>query len=73
MDANFEKLRKKKAFLTIWIAKSFILVASLLSMFFSIYLFHYTKDTQQGIFVGLWVPSILSAGALLFGGNNYEH
>ncbi len=73
MNVNSEKLNKKKAFLTLWIAKSFILIASLLSMFFSIYLFHYAKDTQQGIFVGLWVPSILSAGALLFGGNNNEH
>ncbi len=72
MNADPEKLKKKKVFLTLWIAKSFILVASFLSMLFSIYLFHYVKDAQQGIFVGLWVPSILSAGALLFGGGNHE-
>lgn len=72
MNMNSDKLNKKKAVLTLWIAKSLILVASFLSMLFSIYLFHYAKDAQQGIFVGLWVPSILSAGALLFGGHN-EH
>lgn len=72
MNVNSNKISKKKALLTLWIAKSLILLASFLSMLFSIYLFHYTKDTQNGIFVGLWVPSILSAGALLFGGHS-EH
>ncbi len=71
MNDNLKNLSKKQTAKIIWIAKSLILVASLLSMFFSIYLF-YTKDTQNGIFVGLWVPSILSAGALLFAGN-HEH
>jgi hypothetical protein len=63
--------KKENDFRSFWIAKFFILLASFLSMLFSIYLF-YNQDTQNGIFVGLWVPSILSAGALLFGGN-HEH
>jgi len=70
IDAT-EKLKVKKNLQLIWIAKSFILISSFLSMLFSIYLF-YNKDTEHGLFVGLWVPSILSAGALLFAGKN-EH
>ncbi len=49
------------------IAKASILVAAFLSFILSIYLwFNGSKD--QGIFVGLWVPSILSFGALVFAG-----
>jgi hypothetical protein len=33
--------------------------------------FYFTGDPQRGIFVGIWVPSILSAGALLMAG--HEH
>ena len=71
MSDNTEKLRAKKNMKLVWLAKSFILLASFLSMLFSIYLF-YSNDTQRGIFVGLWVPSILSAGSLLFVGK-YEY
>ncbi len=63
--------KKKNEFMKFWIAKILILTTSFFSMLFSIYLF-YTKDTQSGIFVGLWVPSILAAGALLFAGS-HEH
>jgi len=63
------KLNKKNDFKRFWIAKACILSASFFSMIFSIYLF-YNNDMQNGIFVGLWVPSILSAGALLFAGNH---
>lgn len=52
-----------------WKAKGFIFLAAFLSMIFSIYLFH-SGDTQNGIFVGIWVPSILSAGGLLMAGHN---
>ena len=51
-----------------WIAKGFIFLAAFLSMIFSIYLF-YSGDTQKGVFVGIWVPSILSAGTLLMAGH----
>ena len=50
-------------------AKIFILLAAFLSMIFSIYLFH-SGDTMNGIFVGIWVPSILSAGTLLMVSNH---
>jgi hypothetical protein len=68
---NSENFKLKKSMQLVWIAKSFIFLASFLSMLFSIYLF-YSNETERGIFVGLWVPSILSAGALLFAGR-YEH
>ena len=49
------------------IAKGFIMVAAFVSFLLSVYLwFDGTKD--QAVFVGLWVPSILSFGALVFSG-----
>jgi hypothetical protein len=64
-DLSPEQISRQKK----WIAKGLIFVAAFLSMLFSIYLF-YSGDTQRGIFVGLWVPSILSAGALLMVGHS---
>jgi hypothetical protein len=40
----------------------FILIAALLSMAFSIYLW-FSGSQDAGLFVGLWVPSILGFGA----------
>lgn len=45
-------------------AKAIFFVAAFLSFGMSIYLF-FSGDTDRGIYVGLWVPSILSAGNLL--------
>ncbi len=63
--AESKSARSKK----IWTAKFFIFLAAFLSMIFSIYLY-YSGNTQNGIFVGIWVPSILSAGSLLMAGTN---
>jgi len=41
--------------------------AAFLSFLLSVYLF-FRVDPVQGVFVGLWVPSILSLGAFLQGG-----
>ncbi len=41
--------------------------AAFLSLVASVGLF-FTGSREQGIFVGLWVPSILAAGALLLAG-----
>ncbi len=41
-----------------------IVLAAFLSMVFSIYLWFF-QDQLSGMFVGIWVPSILSLGALL--------
>ena len=48
-------------------AKLIFVVASLASLILSVSLW-FSGHEQQGIFVGLWVPSILSAGSLLLGG-----
>ena len=50
-------------------SKLLIASAAGLSFCLSIYLF-FSGEREQGIFVGLWVPSILSAGTLLFAGGN---
>lgn len=63
--AESKSMRSKK----IWTSKFFIFLAAFLSMIFSIYLY-YSGNTQNGIFVGIWVPSILSAGSLLMAGTN---
>jgi hypothetical protein len=39
-------------------------LAALLSFFLSVYLW-FTGHRDEGLFVGLWVPSILSSGTLL--------
>ncbi len=41
----------------------FVLAAGI-SFLFSVYLW-FTGSKQEGLFVGLWVPSILSFGSLL--------
>jgi len=51
--------------------KAMFLLAACLSFLMSVYLF-FSQSDEQGIFVGIWVPSILSAGALLLGGNGRE-
>jgi hypothetical protein len=47
-------------------AKALFMLAAGLSFAMSVYLF-FSDSREQGIFVGIWVPSILSAGALLLG------
>jgi len=41
-----------------------IVAAAFISMLFSIYLWFF-EDKDAGVFVGLWVPSILAFGALM--------
>ena len=52
-------------------AKALFILAAGLSFVMSVSLF-FTGHREQGIYVGIWVPSILSAGALLLGGNGDE-
>ena len=49
-------------------ARAWFLLAAAVSFALSMGLF-FTGHREQGIFVGIWVPSILSAGALLLGRN----
>jgi len=46
--------------------KALFLLAATLSFLLSVGLF-FSGDHERGIFVGIWVPSILAAGALLLG------
>ncbi len=50
-------------------AKAFFLVSAGLSFLLSVFLF-FSGERERGIFVGIWVPSILSCGALLVGKEN---
>jgi hypothetical protein len=47
------------------ISRVSILVAAGLSFLLSVFLW-FNGSREQGIFVGLWVPSILSFGAFVF-------
>ncbi len=49
------------------VAKASILVAAALSFVLSVYLW-FAGSHEQGIFVGIWVPSIFSFGAFIFSG-----
>ncbi len=51
--------------------KTFFLAAAFLSFLMSVYLF-FSGDPERGIFVGIWVPSILSLGTLLMGTSGRE-
>jgi hypothetical protein len=47
------------------IGKLFFLVAGTASFFLSVGLWFFGDDRQTAIFVGLWVPSLYSLGALV--------
>ncbi len=49
------------------VAKRLFYLAAFLSFVVSVSLW-FTGAREQGLFVGLWVPSILSLGALVFSG-----
>ena len=46
-------------------ARTLILIAALLSFALSVILFFFDDDKANGIFVGIWVPSILALGAFI--------
>lgn len=49
------------------IIKASILASAALSFFLSVFLW-FNGSNDQGIFVGIWVPSILSFGNLMLSG-----
>ena len=53
------------------VVKASILIGAALSFFLSILLW-FTGAKEQGIFVGLWVPSILSFGAFMLSGGQRQ-
>jgi hypothetical protein len=55
----------------IQLAKLGFVIAAGLSFLFSVYLW-FSGSKQEGVFVGLWVPSILSFGTLILGRRSNE-
>lgn len=53
------------------IAKLGFVTAAGLSFLFSVYLW-FSGSKDEGVFVGLWVPSILSFGTLVLGRKPHE-
>ncbi len=51
------------------LAKIAFLVAAGISFLLSVYLW-FSGSKEQGVFVGIWVPSILSLGALMLSGKS---
>ncbi len=52
-------------------AKIGFIVAAFASFLLSVYLW-FTGSKDEGVFVGLWVPSILAFGALLMAGGRRD-
>lgn len=52
-------------------SKAFFFAAAGISYALSVWLW-FSGDRERGLFVGIWVPSILSAGALLLAGGDNE-
>ena len=52
-------------------SKALFFAAAGISFALSVWLW-FSGDRERGLFVGIWVPSILSAGALLLAGGNDE-
>lgn len=72
MDSDKPALTRRKAAVSLLArpvvrVKLVFVVASLASLILSVSLW-FSSHELQGIFVGLWVPSILSAGSLLLSG-----
>ena len=55
----------------IQMAKLGFMMAAFASFLFSVYLW-FTGSKPEGMFVGLWVPSILSFGTLILGRRSNE-
>ncbi len=53
------------------VAKALFLAAAFLSFLLSVWLW-FSGDKERGLFVGIWVPSICSAGALILAGRKHD-
>jgi hypothetical protein len=52
--------------------KFVLLIGAFASFLLSVYLYFIADDKSAGVFVGIWVPSIQSLGALLLAGERRE-
>ena len=53
------------------LAKAGYVIAAFASFLLSVYLW-FSGNKEQGVFVGIWVPSILSFGTLMIGGKSND-
>jgi hypothetical protein len=58
-------------FLRLSVVKALFLLAGFLSFVFSVSLWFFV-DREQGLFVGIWVPSLWSLGALVLAGGKRD-
>jgi hypothetical protein len=62
-------VRLEEAMSRLQLAKIGFLAAAGISFVLSVYLW-FSGSKEQGLFVGIWVPSILSLGALMLSGKS---
>jgi len=63
-SAKSDSARSSSTNSRVQLSKALFIAAAGVSFLFSVYLW-FLVDREQGLFVGIWVPSILSLGALL--------
>jgi len=64
--ARTQRIQKRAS-----VSKALFFAAAGISFCLSIWLW-FSGDRERGLFVGLWVPSILSAGGLILTGGRHE-
>lgn len=64
-------VRPRSVLAVLGASKVLFFAAAGLSFLLSIWLW-FSGDRERGLFVGLWVPSILSAGGLLLNRSHHE-
>ena len=70
-SSNVSTVASRSVLAALGAPKALFLAAAAISFFLSIWLW-FSGDRERGLFVGLWVPSILSAGGLLLTGGRHE-
>jgi len=69
--SNRAALRPRSLLRIVGTSKALFFAAAFISFVLSVSLW-FSGDRERGLFVGLWVPSILSAGGLLLTEHRYE-
>ena len=70
-QSNKEKSSIKRLLDGDGLPKAFFLLAAFLSFLLSVSLW-FTGNREEGLFVGIWVPSICSAGALILAKRRHD-
>lgn len=70
-QARFLDVSNRMNLTKVQTAKAFFLLAAFISLLLSVGLW-FAGYREEGLFVGIWVPSICSAGALMFAGGSFD-